>query len=348
MNILLDAPWLDRSGAPLALLRLARDLARRHRVAIVPAPSGEQTLVPDFRAAGVRILDRTAVPGDHDVLLAATVFRLQLVAMAAERMATVVWVQEPALGRRIVVENPDAARALRRATRVVFVSDHQARDIYAGLVAPGRWEVVPIGIDVPAAPPARPPRRSGRLDLVQVATIEPRKGQHVALQALDRLDDPNLRLALVGAERPGPAAIGIRAMLAARPALGDRVEIVGPLAPDAVLGRWAAADAALFPTLDDNLPTALLEAMAAGCPVVASALPAIAEAIEDGVTGLLVPPGDPLALAAAIARVRDDPALAARLSAAGRVMVARRFTLHDHVAAMEMALQRAVDEGPRR
>ena len=345
MNILLDAPWLDRSGAPLALLRLARHLAKTHRVDLVPARAGDATLLPDFEAAGVRLLEHVAVPGDYDVLLANTLFRVQLLAAVADQMATVLWVHEPALGRRIVAENPPVADVFRRATRIVFVVGHQPAAIYRDFLRPGSWSVVPIGIDLPDVVPARPLRRQGRLDLALVGTLEPRKGQHVALQALDGLADPGIRLALVGGDRRWEDHVGgLRRFLAARPALAAAVDIVGALPPEAAVRRFAEADAALFPSLDDNMPTVLIEALGQGCPVIASALPPIAEAIEDGVTGLLVPPGDAAALGHAIARLRDDRDLAARLSANGVALARDRFGLPAHLARMEAELVRAVRE----
>ncbi|MEK6529428.1 MAG: glycosyltransferase, partial [candidate division NC10 bacterium] len=83
---------------------------------------------------------------------------------------------------------------------------------------------------------------------------------------------------------------------------------------------------ALASTRTEGVPQSLLQAMAAGVPVVASAVGGIPEAIEDGATGLLVPPGDPAALAAALGSVLKDPEAARRRAAAGRALVAARFS----------------------
>jgi glycosyltransferase involved in cell wall biosynthesis len=77
----------------------------------------------------------------------------------------------------------------------------------------------------------------------------------------------------------------------------------------------------------EGIPVALMEAMASGVPVVASRLSGIPELVEDGVTGLLVPPGDPTALAAAIARLLEDDVLAAELARSARERVERSFSL---------------------
>ncbi len=88
----------------------------------------------------------------------------------------------------------------------------------------------------------------------------------------------------------------------------------------------ACADLFVLPSLYEGLPLALLEAMAAGLPIVATAIGGTSEAVVDGVTGLLVPPGEPRSLAAAIRRALDDEGLARRLGAASRERVRREFS----------------------
>jgi glycosyltransferase involved in cell wall biosynthesis len=118
----------------------------------------------------------------------------------------------------------------------------------------------------------------------------------------------------------------------------------------------ASADLLVLPSFYEELGTVLVEAMQAGVPVVASNVGGIPEAVEDGVTGLLVPPGDPVSLAAAIDAVLGDRALARRLGANARLR-APAYDL-DHVGAQvhdlyrrlvdEWAAARAVPPGPRR
>ncbi|MGH7409967.1 MAG: glycosyltransferase, partial [Candidatus Methylomirabilis sp.] len=84
---------------------------------------------------------------------------------------------------------------------------------------------------------------------------------------------------------------------------------------------------AVLPSLEEGFPNAVLEAMAAGKPVVASRVGGIAEAVIHEETGLLVPPGDDQALAEAILRLLEHPAEAARLGEAGRCRVTERFEL---------------------
>jgi glycosyltransferase involved in cell wall biosynthesis len=116
-------------------------------------------------------------------------------------------------------------------------------------------------------------------------------------------------------------------------------------AVDAPWEVLAASDIAAVPTLwPDPLPRAVLEAMAAGRPVVASDTGGIPEMIEDGVHGALTPPGDVDAVAVAVGRLVDDPELRRRLGTAARERVGARFGLDRHVDRMEAVLLRAAGQ----
>jgi glycosyltransferase involved in cell wall biosynthesis len=88
-----------------------------------------------------------------------------------------------------------------------------------------------------------------------------------------------------------------------------------------------------LPSLREGLPTVLIEAAAAGRPIVASDVPGCREVVEDGVNGLLVPPGDPAALARALAMLASDPALRQQMGAAGRNIAVTRFANEKVIAA---------------
>ena len=89
----------------------------------------------------------------------------------------------------------------------------------------------------------------------------------------------------------------------------------------------AASDIFVLSSRSEGLPLSILEAMAAGLPVVATTVGGVPELVLEGETGLLVPPGDPQALAGAIERLLDDSTLRGRLGAAGRIRVEERFDL---------------------
>jgi len=99
----------------------------------------------------------------------------------------------------------------------------------------------------------------------------------------------------------------------------------------------AAADVVVLPSLSEGFPFVLLEALAMGCPVVASQVNGVPELIEDHKTGLLVPPRDPQALATAIREVLSDSTAASKMGAAGRAVVQERFTV-DHMVANTTAI----------
>ncbi|MFN8598855.1 MAG: glycosyltransferase family 4 protein [Candidatus Binatia bacterium] len=148
-----------------------------------------------------------------------------------------------------------------------------------------------------------------------VASLHERKGHAVLLDALARLAaDGVAPLCLAAGTGPEGDALQDRAQ---RLGVAARVRWLGQVAD--VRSVLAAADVVAMPSLAEGLGVAAIEAMAASRPVVASAVGGLPELIDDGVQGLLVPPGDAAALAAALRRVLGDAALRARLGDAGRV-----------------------------
>ena len=124
----------------------------------------------------------------------------------------------------------------------------------------------------------------------------------------------------------------------------DGVQWLGELPHDEVLTLFRSARAVIVPSIvADACPTVVLEAMAAGRPVVASACGGIVDMVVDGVTGLLVPPGDVSALAQAISSVLRDPRAAQAFGAAGRNR-AREFTVSAVVPRIERLYASAIAE----
>lgn len=108
--------------------------------------------------------------------------------------------------------------------------------------------------------------------------------------------------------------------------LGEHVQILGWVGPDAKRALLASAGIYVLPSYIEGLPMSVLEAMAAGMPVVTTPVGGIPEAVADGVEGFLVPPGDVAALTDRLRRLLTDDALAARMGAAGRHKVATTFS----------------------
>jgi glycosyltransferase involved in cell wall biosynthesis len=152
-----------------------------------------------------------------------------------------------------------------------------------------------------------------------VVVLSRRKDQEVLLAALPAVAAPVL-VACVGVD----ADAALRARAAALPERHRAVFV--PFVPEP-LAFYHLATAAALPSRIEGLSQALLEAMALGVPVLASAAGGNPDLVTDGATGLLVPPLDPAAWAGALTRVLGEPGLAARLGAAGRSLVRREFTI---------------------
>lgn len=205
----------------------------------------------------------------------------------------------------------------------------------------GAVRVVPNGVDVElfarAQPASLPP---GRV-LLFVNRLEPRKGFRAATQAFELLAGRYPELLLV------VAGDGVeRALVAGLPdGVKRRVIMLGSVPHEELPPYHAAAELFLAPaTGRESFGIVLVEAMAAGLPVVASDIPGYREVVRDQMEALLVPPEDPPALAAAMGRLLDDEQLAASLGAAGR-MRAERYRWEAVAADVELAYREAVERG---
>lgn len=202
------------------------------------------------------------------------------------------------------------------ADRIVAVSEAVKAALVASGAAPERIRVIPGGVDpaLYAAVPQPPASVVGAL-----GRLEREKGFDVLLEALALLPG-EVRLVLGGAGFQRDALAAQAAALG----LQDRVRMTGFVSDvPAFLGE---AGIFVLPSRSEGLGLVLLEAMAAGRPVVASRVGGIPEVVVDEETGLLVPPEDPRALAAALERLLADPALARRMGEAGRQRVAALFS----------------------
>jgi glycosyltransferase involved in cell wall biosynthesis len=196
------------------------------------------------------------------------------------------------------------------------VSSAKIRVVYNGIPDPGPVGTTAGGTaDSPDAP----------VNLLVAGALEERKGQMLALSAMEKLPG-SFHLSIAG---DGPLRSKLEAELAAG-RFGDRVDLLGRV--DDMAGLVARSDVLLVPSLMEATPYVILEAMAAGRPVVASKIYGIPEQVEDDVTGILVPPGDPDAIAAALIRFSKEPGLLKRMGDAGRKRYEDRFTLERSVA----------------
>ena len=167
--------------------------------------------------------------------------------------------------------------------------------------------------------------------IVCVARFRLGKGQETLLAALARLPTQNYRCLLVG---DGPQRQSVE-HLAEELNLGDRVKFMGARDHDEIAQILQLADIFVLPSLWEGMPMAIMEAMAAGLPVIATDVGGTGELVVQGETGLLVRAGDVVGLAREIARLLDDPELRRHLGARGRERITREFSLDKTVREYE-------------
>ncbi|MCC5794348.1 MAG: glycosyltransferase family 4 protein [Chromatiales bacterium] len=252
------------------------------------------------------------------------------------------------LTRRVDDPPPPLAGPLSGAgyRHLIAISDAVAGALRSAGVPADRISIVRSAVE-PADCQAILPRaqwlaRFGLADgapvLACVAQLIPRKGHRTLLEAWPaiRASQPDAQLLVCGS---GPLGGEIRARAAGL----DGVTLTGWCED---LRDWIAyCDLLVHPALAEGLGIAVLEAQAAGVPVVASSAGGLPEAVRDGVTGLLVPPGDSAELAVAVAGLLADPARCSRMAAAGPVHVASNFSTQQMIGGCLAVYRSVLDEG---
>ena len=174
-----------------------------------------------------------------------------------------------------------------------------------------------------AAQPLQGPLRLGKPLVAVVANLWPVKGHRTLVEAIARVHArmPQARFVLVG---DGPERPDLERRISGL-GIGDAVDLLGTRYDvPALLSR---ADAFCLPSLAEGLPNAIMEAMAARLPVVATAVGGTPELVLEGETGMLVPPANADALASALLGVLADPECGRRMGARGRALIAREYSL---------------------
>lgn len=213
---------------------------------------------------------------------------------------------------------PILERLLGRASTTITANSHAVAAAIAGQGAPpDRIEVIYNGIDPFDEADAVDRQPAGA---VVVANLIHYKGHRDLVAALASLDPPPVTVDLLG---DGPERAVLEAQVA-EAGLDGVVQFQGQVTDVAAWLR--RAQLAIHPAHEEGFPNAVLEAMASGLPVIATAVGGTPEVIRDGETGLLVPPSDPSALAAAIEKLASDPELRLRLGRAARQEIRTRFS----------------------
>lgn len=315
------AAWV---AAPLALAagwRAARLVARQHRATVMHA----HWVVPGGLIAAMAAPHLPLVVSLHgsDVYVAETVAPARRAARATFRRAGFVTACSDDLGRRAVGLGAD----------------------------PERLETVPYGVDVDRFQPIPSARETFGSELgvgagvplvFSAGRLVRKKGFEYLIDALARV--PSAVLALAG---EGTLDEELRAR-ATRAGVGERVRFLGDLSQDRIAGLLAAADVVVIPSVRDDagnvdgLPNVVLEAMAAGAPIVTTSAGGIAAVARAGRTAFVVPERDAGAIASAVQRVIDDPQSARRMGAAGRALVRDEFSWDRAARRLEHAYSRAL------
>jgi colanic acid/amylovoran biosynthesis glycosyltransferase len=238
----------------------------------------------------------------------------------------------------LFVHRSALALKLREADFVAAISDWH-RAFYSEIEPDVDAPLIRCGVALP--PPEEAPGR----DIVLVGRLVAKKGVDLLLEAVARLADASIRVRIAG---DGPERARLEA-LADELGITDRVEFLGPRPHHECLQLIRGAALFVLPCRTatsgdrDGIPVVLMEAMAAGRPVIAGELPTIMELVEEGRTGLLVPPDDAGALAAAIERLLADPELRQRLGSEARARVTAEFSDSVNLDRLEQAIAKAAE-----
>ncbi len=329
------------------------DLAKRLNVTPIALPTLQRAIrpIPDLRSVyALRRHIRTFRPQimHTHTAKAGTIGRLAAIASGKHRPRLIVHtfhghVLSGYFSKRSERIFTGIERFLAKRTDVLIaVSDEVRDDLLAlNIAPPERIRVVNLGFDLQPFALKGPERTAARAAMRQelgigvdetvvtlVARLVPIKRVDVFLDAALIVAEthPHVRFCIAG---DGERADELTASDAAR-ALGDRVVWPGFIADMPRL--YAASDIVALTSDNEGTPVSLIESLAAGVPVVSTRVGGVPSVVQDGVTGLLAPPADSGAMAAAICRLLEDPTLSTRFSTAGQSDVTNRFSLDRLVA----------------
>lgn len=367
MRVLLACPygWDAPGGVQVHVRDLADVLRARGHDVLVVAPGGRRATDPYVRIVGrsVRVpyggtvapicfsrrsfgrIRRIMRAFDPDVVHAhepLTPSTSMLATFAATAPVVATFHAYSDRSRLMELAAPLLRTVHRRIAGGVAVS--AAAAAFLARAVPGEVEIVPNGVDVERFA-AGGPRPDGLPDgriVLWVNRLDPQKGFPVAVRAFARVAaemmDVHLVVAGDGRDRDETQLLS--------EADRRRVVMLGSVPHERLPAYHAAADAFVSPaTGQESFGIVLVEAMAAGVPVVATDIPGYREVVRDGVEGLLVPPNDPEALARALRRVLSEPELSFELGRSGRVRAAT-FSWGVVAPRIEAIYERVAGRGP--
>ncbi len=239
----------------------------------------------------------------------------------------------------------EAARAeMFSIARLVLCRSGQLADKVAGLGCPQEKLRIMKTVLPEIAFVAHAPAEDGAWRIIQAARLIPKKGILTSLRAFAQFlkSFPSARFTIAG---EGPQEAELRE-LAAGLGIAGSVDFAGFLDQPSLLAAFAKSHIFIHPSESlggdvEGIPNAMLEAMACGLPAVATRHGGIPEAISDGTNGLLCPERDPAALAQALLKLAQDPALYQALSSAGSSSVREQFSAESRIAEIEALYREA-------
>jgi len=350
---------LDIGGAQKALARLLAHLDRqRFEPTVVCLYNGDKAVAQEIRQLGIPVFDlrMTAkwrfdalwrlyrlLRREHPVILHTWMFHATLIGRLVGILAGV---PIRISSRRNVEIGGPVREWINRWTlwmdnRVIAVCEEARKaEIHRGGAPPQKVVTIYNGIEVLPLSTREAARENLRAVLGLpphallvgiIGRLHPQKGHRVLLEAATHVvaRDWQVYFILIG---DGPLRHSLEA-IAREQGLAGRVHFLGTRHDIPQL--LAAMDLFVLSSFWEGMPNAVLEAMATGLPVVATAVGGTPEVVVDGVTGLLVPPRDPVALAQAIERLLADPELRHRMGQAGRERVEQHFSVEQMVRKTE-------------
>lgn len=235
-----------------------------------------------------------------------------------------------------VIERTDGTRSCTRVNKsglsLVIASSQGTVPLIAKHCPAGQIRLIYNGIDLQEvdATPRKRPWSEERFVVGRASRFGRGKNLGLLIEAASRLKGrlPDLKVVLIGGDSTMPGAEPMESELREQAApLGDAVEFMGVRENTLPLVKGFDVGTCVSNPSNEGIPNSLIEAMACRRPVISTAVDQIPELVQDGVNGILIPPGDVQALCRAIERLATDPALCQRLGEAGRCTIEERFSL---------------------
>ena len=238
----------------------------------------------------------------------------------------------PAIAPIMAARNKKLQRVLAKANLLIAPTNF-VRQTYAGLGVPeDKIRVIPHGIKLPHGNVSRPEKKDLSLAIVYIGGISRQKGLHVLVEAVNQLPEEDFQLAIYGDESAFPDYAAQLKQQASHPG----ITFGGRLPHKDLWSVLANQDVLVTPSLWYETASLIVqEAFASGVPVVASDIGALKERVDDGINGILVPPGDIDALRDTLRQLQQEPARLARL----RSGIKPVRTISEHARAVSRAYQ---------